>query len=108
MKFAEIIREAGVKPSSVPKAAELPIVLYDEKKRKIAEETIHFAKPIFEKNFNARMDFLRFVVELERQLKFNWDLNKSHVLRVQITEDLLLVGFGATCPVLFPRLPQQP
>jgi len=74
LKFAEIIREAGINPIDLPKAAELPIVLYDGKKREIQEETIHFAEPIFEKNSTARSNFLKFVFDLERQLHQNWDL----------------------------------
>lgn len=105
MKFAEIIRESGVNPSDLPKAAELPIVLYDGKRRKITEETIHFAEPIFEKNSNARTDFLRFLIDLERQLTRNWNLRKTTVLHVQITEVLLVVGSGVMVPYIFSRQP---
>lgn len=105
MKFAEIIRESGVNPSDVPKAAELPIVLYDGKRREIKEETIHFAEPIFENNSESRTKFLRFVFDLERQLKRNWNLTKTVVLHVQITEVLLVVGSGVMVPYIFPRQP---
>ena len=105
MKFAEIIREAGINPLNLPMAAELPIVLYNGKRRKIEEKTIHFAEPIFVKNSNARTDFLRFLVDLERQLKQNWNLSKTVILHVQITEVLLVVGSGIMVPYIFSRQP---
>ena len=108
MKFAEIIREAGINPSDIPKAAELSIVLYDVKKREITDETIHFVEPIFEKNCRSRADFLKFLVDLEGHLTQNEDLSKAMVLRAQITESMLLIGSGVTTPSFFSRLPQQP
>ena len=105
MMFAEIIREAGINPVDLPKAAELPIVLYDGKPQKILKETLDLDEPIFEKNFKARIAFLKFLVDLERRLRTEEGL-AIHSIRVQMTSAILVVGFGLATPHVFSRLPQ--
>ena len=107
MKFAEIIRGAGINPVDLPKAAELSIILYDGKPQKILKETLDLNEPIFEKNLEARTAFLNFLVELEKRLRTEEGL-ADHSVRVQMTSAILAVGFGLATPHVFSRLPQLP
>lgn len=103
MKFAEIIQEAGINPSDIPEVANLPIVLYDGDRQKHTEETIHYDRPLFEENFKARINFLKFLVDLEAHLKQNPDLATTLVFHIQITEVLVAIGSGVMVPLIFPR-----
>lgn len=103
MKFAEIIGEAGINPSDIPNVANLLIILYDENRQKHTKETIHYDNPLFEENFKARINFLKFLVDLEAHLRQNPDLATTLVLHIQITEVLVVVGSGVMVPLIFPR-----
>lgn len=67
MKFAEIIREAGLNPSEFKKCSDIPAVLYDGKDRVESKETVHYIEPLFEKNPGSLWNFKSTLISLENE-----------------------------------------
>ena len=67
MKFAEIIRNAGLDISRFPKCASIQIRLYDGKDRVISEKTVEYMKPFFAENISCLKRFKKFLNQLENE-----------------------------------------
>lgn len=65
MKFAEIIREAGLNPKDFPTASNISIVLYNGKSR-VDDETIHYVESLFAHNDDSLERFKVFLRKLEK------------------------------------------
>lgn len=108
MKFAEIVREAGVNSEDVPYVAQLPVTLYDRKRRVIEGETIKFVEPLFKENPASHESFLNFCVELEQQLASNSVYRElSSNLSAQISESALILWYDSCGPYIFLRHPRS-
>lgn len=66
MRFATILREAGLSTDDFKNCAEIPIILYDRKDRTITDENIHFVERLFQHNPDAYQKFSAFLTELEK------------------------------------------
>ena len=83
MKFAVILREAGVCSRIFPNCAEIPVVLYDGKDRISTEEDVKFATPLFEENSESFNDFFNFVDRLDANPDYtsiNVKIDVGHVI----------------------------
>ena len=97
MKFAQIIREAGLNPSDYPRLSEIPIKLSDRKNRLIEDETIHFTLPLFEKKKSSLEHFIAFLDKNEAMPTFS-------SLEGKIDEAFLLLWIGESgLPIQFRR-----
>ena len=67
MKFAEVIREAGLNPCNFENSSNIDISLYDGKDRVSSEEDIHYAEPLFKNNEGALKNFNGFLTGLEKE-----------------------------------------
>ncbi len=67
MKFAEIIRNAGLNPENFKNSANIKIYLYDNKDRVSSEETVHYIEPFFKNNDSALLNFKSFLAGLEKE-----------------------------------------
>lgn len=108
MKFAEIIREAGLTPEDVPYVSQLSVVLYDRKRRVVEDETIKFVEPLFKENPASHESFLNFCTELEQQLASNSAYRElSSNLSAQISESALILWYDSCGPYIFLRQPRS-
>ncbi|MCI9087167.1 MAG: hypothetical protein HFJ32_01200 [Clostridia bacterium] len=108
MKFAEIVREAGLNTEDVPHVSQLPIILYDSKRRAIEDETIKFVEPLFKENPASHKSFFNFCTELEQQLASSsvyQDFSSS--LSAQISESALILWYDSCGPYIFLRHPRS-
>ena len=66
MTLAKIMQEAEISTEGLEKVSQIPITLFDGKDRKILDEDIHFAEPLF-KNYKAgRKQVRTFLALLEK------------------------------------------
>ena len=108
MKFAEIVREAGVNSEDVPHVSQLSIILYDRKRRVIEGETIKFVEPLFKENPASHESFLNFCTELEQQLANSSEYRElSSGLYSQISESALILWYDSCGPYIFLRHPRS-
>lgn len=71
MKFAEIIRWAGLETANYPKASETPVAYYDGKNR-ISEATlILFARELFEENDASKAKFASLLNRIESETEIS-------------------------------------
>ena len=86
MKFATILREAGISTSNFEKSSQIPITLFDGKDRENPNEDIHFAEPLFQNNPSAFKNFQTFLALLE---------NRSTIekMNVKIDENAVIVFY---------------
>ncbi len=68
MLFAEVLREAGLKPQQFPKASKVKIDLFDRKGRLVKDTSIHFVEELFNQNPSSKNQFATFVIELENSI----------------------------------------
>lgn len=106
MKFGDIIREAGIKPGDVPKASEVPVILYDGKGKTITDDPLQFAEPIFDENTEERAKFLNFLVDVEVKLMKGNIYGNSPIVFAQLTEFTLFVSIPPETPKMFSRKPE--
>ena len=67
MKFAEIIRNAGLDVSRFPNCANIPIRLSDGKDRVISSESVEYVRPLFVETPNSLKQFFNFLTGLEKE-----------------------------------------
>lgn len=67
MKFAEIIRNAGLNPENFKNSANIKIHLYDGKDRVDSAETVHYIEPFFKNNESSLLNFKNFLIGLEKE-----------------------------------------
>lgn len=103
MKFEEIIRKAGINPKDVPKTSELPIILYDGKGKRITDDPLQFATPIFAESEKGRSSFLNFLVAVEVKLLRGNVFGESPLAFAQLTEATLFVSIPPETPRIFIR-----
>lgn len=99
MKFAEIIREAGLDIGAYPMASKLSIDLYDRKHR-LFSSTIHFHENLFAKKESSLIQFKNFLDELEKELHSG---SKPSSIDVKITENLVAISADLQSPLIFQR-----
>ena len=68
MKFATIIREAGICEKLFRECAEIDVVLYDEDDEINESDDVKFVKPLFEDNQGSLERFIKYVDELNSNL----------------------------------------
>ena len=88
MKFAEIIREAGIDiscPARFPKISCMEVHLYDGKDRVSSEESVKFVEPLFKENPNSHANFYAFIVGLENEK----DTPKEMNVKIDISSVIL-------------------
>ena len=67
MKFAEIIRNAGLEVARFPNCANINIRLYDGKDRVNSAESVEYTRPLFVENPNSLNKFFNFLTGLEKE-----------------------------------------
>lgn len=67
MKFAEILKNAGMNPQNFPKSSEIKTFLYDGKDRISSEENINYVEPFFKHNDGSFLNFQHFVNGIEQE-----------------------------------------
>lgn len=95
MKFAEIIRNAGIKVEDFPKSSNIEIHLYDDKNRIVPGETITYAKPFFEENPYSLKNFESFITGIETE-----DITS---MNVKIDADVVILFFKSSRIIIFRR-----
>jgi len=65
MKFAEIIRNAGLNPQCFSRCTDIEINLYDGKDRVSSDETVRYIEPLFKENNGSLKNFQHFLSCLE-------------------------------------------
>lgn len=98
MKFATIMREAGIDEKLFPECAKINVVLYDEYDEVCTEENVIFVKPLFAENQDSFKRFINFLGEL----------NLSHdclTINVLITEHYVITNHKTNHAKVFRRTP---
>ena len=95
MKFAEIIRNAGLNPMDFSKASNITIELYDGKDRACVEETVTFAEPLFTKNEGSLLNFQSFISGLEK--------DSFESMNVNIDADSVILFYKTPRSIVFLR-----
>ena len=99
MKFAEIIRNAGLNPKDFEKASNIPTTLYDGKNRTSSEETVTFVKPLFEENEGSLKNFNNFLIGLEKE--------EIESLNVRVDIDSVILFHQTPRAIVFLRHPSM-
>ena len=99
MKFAEIIRNAGINPEDFPKSSNIEIHLYDGKNRESTEETVKYAKPLFEENDSSLKNFKSFLTGIEQE-----DVSS---MNVKVDIDFVILFYKTPRSIIFPRKPSM-
>jgi len=95
MKFAEIIRNAGLKIEDFPKSSNIEITLYDDENRIVPEEKVTYAKPFFDENPDSLKNFEHFITGLETE--------EITTMNVKIDEHLVVLFFRTSRIIAFRR-----
>ena len=96
MKFATILREAGIYPELFPKCGEINTVLYDSDDQIHEGDDVKFVESLFYRNPDSFNKFVDFVAEL--------DTNPDNsAINVQITETHVIVFYKTPCVKVFRR-----
>lgn len=95
MKFAEIIRNAGLKIEDFPKSSNMEITLYDDENRIVPEEKVTYAKPFFDENPDSLKNFESFITGLETE-----DIS---TMNVKIDADVVILFFKSSRIIIFRR-----
>lgn len=96
MKFAEIIKNAGLKVEDFPKSSEIEIKLYDGKERVSTEESVKYGSPLFEERPIILENFKAFIAGLEKD-----EIDKMNV-KIDINSVVLFYKTGRA--ISFPRV----
>ena len=101
MKFAEIIKNSGLKTEDFPKSSKIEIELYDGKERLSTEESVKYGSPLFEERPIILENFKAFIAGLEKE-----EIAKMNV-KIDINSVVLFYKTGRA--ISFPRvLPLDP
>lgn len=95
MKFANIIREAGLNLDNFEKCTEISINLYDEKDKVNENNDVHFVEPLFSHNSNSLQKFQDFLVDLEK--------SPVSSMNIEIDENYVVVFYKKPNPKFFSR-----
>ena len=95
MKFATIIREAGLNEKDFENCSEISVTLYDAKDRIHENITLHFVEPLFWHNKDSLQKFQNFLVDLEE--------NPVESINVEIDENHVVVFYKTPNPRFFSR-----
>lgn len=101
MRFATILREAGVSTDEFKNCAEIPVILYDRKDRTITDENIHFIERLFKNNPDAHKKFHTFLTELE-------NTPPTSTINVRIDESAVFVFYRTQNCRIFLRQSKNP
>ena len=97
MKFAEIIRNAGLNPKDFEKVSNIPTTLYDGKNRICSEETVTFIQPFFKENHYSLKNFKDFLIGLEKE--------EIDSLNVRVDIDSVILFYRTPRAIVFLRHP---
>jgi hypothetical protein len=67
MKFAVIIRNAGLNPMKFPNCADIECHLYDGKDRLHSEESVQYTEPFFNSNEASLRNFCEFITNIKTE-----------------------------------------
>ena len=96
MKFATIMREAGICTRLFPDCGEINVVLYDEDDQIHKKDDVHFVQKLFADNPDAFNDFFDFVDAL--------NTNPDYLsINIQITRNHVIVFYKTASPKIFCR-----
>ena len=95
MKFAVILREAGLNPVKFPKSSEISVTLYDEDDLIDDRDDITFTKNLFVNNIASYEGFFQFVERLEKQ-----DIES---MNIKIDQFFVVVFYKTPNAACFPR-----
>lgn len=98
MKFATIMREAGIAEKLFPESAKIDVILYEEFDEIYPEEDVKFIKPLFEENQDSFKKFFNFVEELNSNPDFP-------SINIFITEHHVVVHYKTHNSMVFRRSP---
>ena len=99
MLFGEIIRNTGIDPEDFPKSSNIEIQLYDGKDRVSTEETVKYAKPLFEERNCSLKNFKSFLAGLEQE-----DLTS---MNVKVDINCVLLFYKTPRAIIFLRNPSM-
>ena len=83
MKFATIMREAGICPRLFPECGEINVVLYDENDEIHPKDDVHYITKLFADNPSSYDQFFDLVDELNANpdyLSINIKISPEHVI----------------------------
>ena len=101
MTLATILREAEIPTENFEKVAQIPITLFDGKDRKITDEDVHFAEPLFKNHQAARKQVQTFLALLQ-----NYPLDEH--MNVKIDEYSVSLFYKNPHCRIFLRKPYNP
>ena len=101
MKFATIMREAGINARLFPECGEIDVVLYDDYDKINNKEDISFAKKLFEDNPESYNRFFDLVDKL--------NCNPDYLsINIQITPERVIVFYKTAQAKYFRRTSSDP
>lgn len=103
MKFANIIREAGLRFSRFPRVSEVEIYLYDDKDMIETSDEIHFVPSLFSGNKKSLMFFENTIMGMEMG-----KVDYSEPVNVKITEKYVILFYRSPKPLFFARNEDKP
>ena len=96
MKFATIMREAGICPRLFPECGEIDVILYDEDDKVHKKEEVHYIAKLFADNPTSYDKFFDFVDELNS--------NPDHLcINIKITPEHVIVFYKSNNAKIFRR-----
>ena len=100
MKFATIMREAGICTRFFPDCREINVVLYDEDNEIYKKDDIQFVRKLFADNMDSYNKFFDFVDEL--------NIEPDYIsIDIQITPDHVIVFYKTPNARIFRRKPNE-
>ena len=104
MKFATIIREAGIAPKLFPNVAEkINVVIYDLEGQ-TTEDDVKYAEGIFDNNRHSFCSFIAWLDDFEN----NMEEESETCMDVQITRDYVVLFYNTNNSITFRRNPGLP
>ncbi len=101
MKFAKVIRAAGLDDQYYPNCSEINIRLYDGNREEITDETVEYAEPLFKNNSETYLRFYHYLESLESKLDGSDTEIKQ--MNVQISQDAVIVNYWTPALSIFFR-----
>ena len=97
MKFAEIIRNAGLTPEKFPNCADIEWHFYDGKDRLSSEESVQYVEPFFKNNEASLRNFCGFITGIEKEA--------IHSMNVRVDIDAVVLFYKTPRAITFLRNP---
>ncbi len=95
MKFAEIIKAAGICPKFYPKSSEIPVTVFSDGDD-VSEESLSFREKLFESNNVSHTRFSFFLRKLECT-------DEITLRQVSITPENVIISYNAGKVKVLPR-----